>query len=70
MALEESVDELEAVESNGVTAYIDANLKAYVTELGGINIDFVSRDGGGGYMVTVGDPNDVSGCGSGGCSSC
>lgn len=65
MALEESVDGLEKLESNGITAYIDPALKEFASGRGTINIDYVSYPGGrGGYMVTLGDQQ---GCSSGNC---
>ena len=66
MTLEESVDNLHQLESNGVTAYIDPTLKKYLEGQGSINIDHVKRDSGeGGYMVTVGTPGSSGSCGSG-----
>ena len=65
MTLAESVDNLEKVESNGVTAFIDSNTLKYLDQYGNITIDHISRDGAVGYMITVGNPD----C-SGGCAGC
>jgi len=65
MALEESVDGMEMLESNGISAYLDAGLKNLIKNLGRITIDFITTPyGASGYSVTVGDKN----CSSGGCS--
>jgi hypothetical protein len=65
LALDESVNGLEKLESNGVEAYIDSGLKEFLTQYGEINIDFAERSvGGGGYLVSVGKESN---CG-GGCS--
>ena len=65
MALEESIDGMEKLESNGITAWIDSKLKGFVAQLGKITVDY-RKDavGGGGYVLTTGD-----GC-SGGCEGC
>ena len=64
MALEESTEGLEKVESNSINLYLDKNLKEFLEQSGTVTIDYRSYpSGGGGYMITVG-----SGCGdSGGC---
>jgi len=68
MALEESIDKLEKMEHNGVTAYIASDLKKSLEQFGAINIDYVTRpEGGGGYMIRAGQPGD---CSTGGCSGC
>lgn len=68
MTLEESINELEKMESNGITAYIDPKLRQAMEQLGQINIDFVSRpDGTGGYMIKAGQPGD---CSESGCDGC
>jgi hypothetical protein len=66
LALDESVNGLEVLESNGIEAHIDPGLKEFLTQYGEISIDFVDRtgDGGGGYLVSVGKGSN---CG-GGCS--
>lgn len=62
MALDESVDGLDKLESNGVTAYIDPGLKDFLEQYGGINIDYVQRQfGGGGYTVSAGKPGGSCG---------
>jgi hypothetical protein len=71
MALDESVDGLEELMSNGITAYIDGSVKEFVEQQGGLHIDFVDRGiAGGGYTVTVGQPGQSSGCDTGSCGSC
>ncbi|MFH1687224.1 MAG: hypothetical protein ABIE70_06835 [bacterium] len=67
MALDESTENLEKVESNGVEAYIDPKVKDYLKQFGNVNVDYVTRDEGSGYMITVGNPGD---CSEGGCSGC
>lgn len=68
MALDESIENLDKIESNGVTAYIDPNLLAALEQFGRINVDYVRRpDGSGGYMIRAGQPGD---CSSDGCSGC
>lgn len=66
MALEESVEGMEKLESNGITAWIDSKLKSFLEQLGKITIDYRKGElGGGGYVLTTGE----DGCG-GGCSGC
>jgi Fe-S cluster assembly iron-binding protein IscA len=61
LALDESTDELEKLESNGVTAFIDKRLHGEMQKLGDISIDFVTNEiGQSGYRITVGQPG--SGC--------
>ncbi len=67
MALEESIDKLEKLENNGVTAFIAPDLKKALSDLGAINIDYVTRPEGGGYIIRAGQPGD---CSEGGCSGC
>ena len=64
LALDESVDGLEKLESNGITAYIDPGLKEFLTQYGEINVDYVKRQFDGGYVVSAGKPSAGS-CGSG-----
>jgi Fe-S cluster assembly iron-binding protein IscA len=64
MALDESTEGLEQLNSNGINAWIDPQLKTYLLQMGDINIDYVTNEYGSGYMVTVGE----SKCGQGGCS--
>lgn len=62
MALEESIEGMEKLESNGVVAYVESGLLTLVKKLGKISVDYRSNPaGGGGYVVTVGE---------GGCGSC
>lgn len=68
MALDESIGNLDKLEDNGITAYIDANLKNALEQFGAINIDYVTRpDGTGGYLIRAGQPGD---CSQGGCDGC
>ena len=62
MALEESIDGLEKMESNGVTAWIDKKLKDFVTKLGRLTIDYRRDEHGGGYVLTAGDGDCSGGC--------
>jgi hypothetical protein len=62
MALEESVDGLVKLEASGVTAHVEATFSKYIEGQGGIHIDHVGHEsGGGGFMVTMGS---ASSCGS------
>ena len=63
MALEESIDGLEKLESNGVTAWIDPRVNEYVDKLGDINIDFIDDGTRRGFVMTAGKSSDGSGCG-------
>ena len=54
MALDESTEGLEKLNSNGINAWIDPQLKTYLSQIGEINIDYVTNEYGSGYMVTVG----------------
>ena len=64
MTLDESVDGLEKLESNNVTAYIDSKLHENLTQLGEITVDFITNEmGQSGYMVTIGKPGQ-------GCEGC
>ncbi len=54
MALEESNQGLEKLESNGINAYIDSGLYQMLTQRGNIYIDFVTdRYGGEGFTIAV-----------------
>jgi Fe-S cluster assembly iron-binding protein IscA len=66
MALDESTDGLEELNSNGVTAYIDPKLHEYLARIGDIKIDFVTNEMGSGYMIRIGDVD----CSQSGCNSC
>jgi Fe-S cluster assembly iron-binding protein IscA len=67
MALDESVDGLVKLESNGIEAYIEPGLREFLEQFEQISVDYVSRGEMTGFAVTVG--KDSSGCGSGGCNS-
>lgn len=70
LALDESTENLEKIESNGIDAFIDPNLMNYLANYGDINIDFVSPETGqGGFMIKLSNAGE---CGSSGgdCSSC
>jgi len=62
LALDESIENLENIESNGVSAYIDPKLMEMLKSEGNISVDFVSMNGNEGYSVRVGDPKDCGGC--------
>lgn len=71
MTLDESSEDLDKLESNGITAFIDPKVLVYLEQFGAINIDYVSQNGQSGYMVKVG----AASCGpesdnAGGCSGC
>ncbi len=56
MTLDESVDNLDKLDSNGITAYIDPRLHGELSKLGDINVDFITNDlGQSGYVVSVGE---------------
>jgi Fe-S cluster assembly iron-binding protein IscA len=65
MALDESVDNLESIDSNGVVAYIDPGLKKSLAQFGEINIDYITNQAGqSGFTIKAGDPNAACGtCG-------
>ena len=67
MTLEESIDGLEKLESNGVTAWIDPRVNEYLAQLGGVSVDFIDDGTRRGYVLTTGNPGDKKDCG-GGCS--
>ena len=65
MALEESIEGMEKLESNGITTWIDAKLLSLLSTLNKVTIDFRKDDlGGGGYTITAGEHN----CSGGDCS--
>jgi hypothetical protein len=65
LALDESTDGLELLESNGVKAYIDGGLHKYLSQSGSINIDYITTvEGPSGYKISVGE----GGCGDCKCS--
>lgn len=63
MALDESIDGMEKMESNGIVAYIEPRLKEFLSQYGSINIDFVDQITGKGFTIRAGEP-------SGDCGSC
>ena len=70
MTLEESVEGMEKMESNSITAYIEPRLLEFLNTNGNIVIDYRNSMYGGGYTITVGDGggcSDSAGCG-GSCS--
>ena len=73
MTLDESIEDLDKLESNGITAFIDPKVLVYLEQFGSINIDYVSQNGQSGYMVKVGTAScgpDSGDAGGGGCSGC
>ena len=66
MALDESTDEMQKLESNGIEAFIDPRVAESIKSLGDINIDFVNGPQGSGYTIKVGDPS----CSPDSCSGC
>lgn len=67
MALEESTENLERLESNGICAYVDPDLIKFLGNYGNINIDYVQPESGpAGFTIKVGEPG---GCDSGSCGS-
>lgn len=66
MALEESTEGMERLESNAVAAYIDPELKNHLVRYGVISIDYVSNTmGQSGYKIVLGEDDP---CSSGNCS--
>lgn len=70
MALDESTDGLERMESNGIEAFIEPKLKEFLSQYGSINIDFVDQITGKGFTIRAGEPGatDCGSC-SGSCES-
>lgn len=65
LALEESTQDLEKLESNGINAFVDPKLKQLLKQFGKINIDYISNAlQGSGFSIKVGNGS----CGSSGCS--
>lgn len=64
MALEESTEALEKLESNGIAAYIDPGLHRLVSQRGNIYIDFIDDPyGGKGFRVAIKrSADEKSGC--------
>jgi hypothetical protein len=64
MALDESTENLDKLESNGVTAYIDHALNENLASAGDISIDYIEMENGpSGYQIAVGEKK----CDSGSC---
>jgi hypothetical protein len=64
MTLDESVEGLERLDSNNITAYIDGQLHENLSKMGDIYVDFITNPTGqSGYMVTIGRPGQ-------GCEGC
>ncbi len=66
MTLDESEENLDKLESNDITAFIDPKVLVYLQQFGEINIDFISHNGQSGFQIKVGTAT----CGAGGCSGC
>ncbi|MFH1374596.1 MAG: hypothetical protein ABII79_12450 [bacterium] len=65
MALDEPKEKLEKLESNGVTAYIEPELRQMLKQYGQIHIDYISNEmQGSGFTIKVGNQD----CSSKGCS--
>ncbi|HUV29615.1 MAG TPA: hypothetical protein VMY05_00800 [Acidobacteriota bacterium] len=61
------MDGLAALESNGVTAYVDPFLRDFATDNEGLHIDYVTGDSGRpGYLITIGGPSAAN-CSPGDC---
>jgi Fe-S cluster assembly iron-binding protein IscA len=67
MTLDESIDGLQLVESDGIQFYLDPLLIKFLEGRGNINIDFVTVGERSGYTITVGNGG---GCATEGCSGC
>jgi Fe-S cluster assembly iron-binding protein IscA len=64
MALDESTENMDMLESNGVTAYIDKALNQHLVSAGDINIDYIEMENGpSGYRIVIGENK----CGDGSC---
>jgi len=68
MTLDESIDGLDKIDSNGLSFFLDPNLIAFLKQNGEVNIDFVQTANRGGFMIRVGQTDCSSDCSSGGCS--
>ena len=54
MALEESVEGLEKLESNGISAHIESGLYELISQRGNIYVEFITDGHGGkGFKVSV-----------------
>ncbi|MEW5925466.1 MAG: hypothetical protein AB1746_15905 [Candidatus Zixiibacteriota bacterium] len=66
MALDESTEGLEELSSNNIIAYIDPKLNEYISQIGDINIDYITNEMGSGYAIKIGEAD----CSQGGCKGC
>lgn len=65
MALEESTENLDKLESKQITAYIDPQLLEHLKQFGGVNIDYITNQmGQSGYRIFLGEDK----CSTGKCS--
>lgn len=63
MALDESIDGLEKLESGGIAAYIAPELKEYLGPDAQIEVEYVTREwGGSGLVIRLANQSDD--CGS------
>lgn len=63
MALEESIDGLEKLESRGVAAYIAPELREYIGPDAQIEVEYVTREwGGSGLVIRLANQSDDGGC--------
>ena len=70
MALDESTDGLEKIDSNGIIVYMDPRLKEHLVKFGEIKVDYITNPTGqSGYSISIGNGGDC-GSGGGGCEGC
>jgi len=63
MALDESIDGLEKIESSGIAAYIAPELKEYLGSDAQIEVEYVTRDwGGSGLVIRLANQSGDCGC--------
>jgi hypothetical protein len=63
MALEESIDGLEKLESRSVAAYIAPELREYLGHDAQILVEYVTREwGGSGLVIRLANQNGDGGC--------
>lgn len=64
MALDESIENLEEMQSNGITAFVDSKLSGLLKQFGDIHIDYISNAmQGSGFIIKVGNQDYSSkGC--------
>jgi len=69
MALDESIEGLQELKSNGITAFMDPRLGEFLEKNGGAKVDFITNPTGqSGYSIKVG--NMSCGDNEGGCGGC